>query len=59
MSIPSSLPKFSVNDPILVYSSDDDNGDENPLLLAHLPLVGSIEHEPTTMPHLSIWVHTT
>jgi hypothetical protein len=21
--------------------------------------VGSIEHEPTTMPHLSIWVHTT
>jgi hypothetical protein len=42
---------------ILVSSSlDYDSEDENPPLLAHLPLDESIEHEPTPIPPLPRWV---
>jgi hypothetical protein len=50
---------FPINDPTLIYSSDDDSEDENPPLASHLPLIGSIEHEPTPTPQLLRWVHTT
>jgi hypothetical protein len=59
MFVPSSLPIFSINDPTLVSSSDDDSEDENPPLPSHLPPVGSIEHEPAPTPQLPRWVHTT
>jgi hypothetical protein len=39
------LPKFYANDLIMVYSSDDDNEDENPSPTIHISLVGYIEHE--------------
>jgi hypothetical protein len=45
--------------PILVSSLDDDNEDENPPLLAHLPLDESIELEPTPTPPLPRWVRST
>jgi hypothetical protein len=54
-----SLPKISINDPILVSFSYDDSEDENTPLLSHLPLVGSIEHEPPPALTLPKWVHTT
>jgi hypothetical protein len=57
--VPSSLPKFSVGDPMMFFSSDDDIEDENPPVPAHLPLVGSIEHELAPTPPLSRWFHTT
>jgi hypothetical protein len=57
--MPSSIPKFYVSDPILISSSYDDRKDENPPLLGHLPLIGSIEHEPTSIPQLSRWVCAT
>jgi hypothetical protein len=49
---------FSI--PIMVSSSsDDDNVDENPRLLAHLPPYEFIEHEPTSTPPLPKWVCST
>jgi hypothetical protein len=57
-SMPSFLPKYS-NDPILVYSLDDDREDENTPLPTHLPIVKSIEHEPTLLSHLPRWVYST
>jgi hypothetical protein len=47
MIVSSFILNFYVSAPILVSSSDDDNENENPPLPTHLPLVGSIEHEPT------------
>jgi hypothetical protein len=45
--------------PILVSSLDDDSGDENPPLTAHLPLDESFEPEPTPAPLLPRWVYST
>jgi len=58
-SMPSSIPNFSIRDPTSVSSSDNDSEDENTPLPAHLPRVGSIEHEPAPTPQLPKWVHTT
>ena len=57
-SMPYSRPNTFVGDIILVTSSDDDTEDENPPPLAHLPLVGSIEHELALTPLLPRWVCT-
>ena len=43
----------------LVSSSDDDSEDENPPLLAHLPLDESFEHEPAPAPLLPRWLRST
>jgi hypothetical protein len=59
MPLPSSLPNFFVSDPTLVSSSNDDSEDENPPPPAHLPPVGSIEHELAPAPPLPKWVRTT
>jgi hypothetical protein len=58
-SMPSSLPNFFVSDPIMVSCSNNDSDNENPPPLAHLPLLESIEDEPTPTPLLPRWVHTT
>jgi len=57
--MPYSLPNFPISDTSLASSSNDDSEDENPPLPTHLPLVGSIEHEPTPTPQLPRCVHTT
>jgi hypothetical protein len=43
----------------LVFSSDDDNEDENPSLPAHPPPNESFELEPTLAPPLPRWVRST
>jgi hypothetical protein len=43
----------------LVYSSDDDNEDENPPPFAHPPLDESFESEPAPAPPLPRWVRST
>jgi hypothetical protein len=43
----------------LVSSLDDDSEDENPPLPAHPPLDESFEPEPTPVPPLPRWVHST
>jgi hypothetical protein len=43
----------------LVSSLDNDNEDENPPLPTHPPLDDSFEPEPTPVPPLPIWVHST
>jgi hypothetical protein len=45
--------------PILVSSSNDDSEDENPPSPPHLPPDESFEPEPTLVPLLSRWVHST
>jgi hypothetical protein len=45
--------------PILVSYSDDGSEDENPPPLAHLPPGDSFEPEPTPVPPLPRWVHST
>jgi hypothetical protein len=45
--------------PIMVYSSYDDSEDENPPSPAHLPPDQSFEPEPTSIPQLPRWVHST
>jgi hypothetical protein len=45
--------------PIMVSSSYDDSEDENPPPLAHLSPDESFEHEPTPIPLLPRWVHST
>jgi hypothetical protein len=57
--VPYSLPNFSVNDPILISSSNDDSEYENPPPPAHLPLHESIEHEHALVPWLPRWVRST
>jgi hypothetical protein len=52
-----SLPKYLGS--ILVYSSDDDNEDENPPPLDHLFLDDYTEQEPTPTPPLLRWVRST
>jgi hypothetical protein len=59
MFVSSFLPKFYVSDPILVYSLDKNNENENPALLSHLPSLDSIEHELSLVPSLPKWVHST
>jgi transposase InsO family protein len=54
---PSTFVPYSV--PILVSSSDDDNEDENLPPPTHLPLDESFEPEPTPVPPLPRWVHST
>jgi hypothetical protein len=44
--------------PILVYSLDDDNEDENAPLPSHLPPDDSIEIEPTPTPPFPRWVYS-
>jgi hypothetical protein len=44
---------------IMVSSLDDENEDENPPLLAHLPPDESIEPEPALTPSLPRWVCST
>jgi len=60
-SMPSSIPNFSISDPILVSSSDNDIEDGNPPLPTHLPPFGFIEHEHelALATSLSRWVHIT
>jgi hypothetical protein len=57
--VPSSITNFFASAQILVCFSNYDSEDENPPFHAHLPLVGSIEHEPKPSPQLPIWVHIT
>jgi len=45
-----------VSSHVLVSSSDDDNEDENPPPLAHLPPYESFEPAPTPSPPLPRWV---
>jgi len=58
-SMSSSLPNFSVSDPIMVSFLDDNSEDENQTFPTHLLPVESIEHEPTLAPILPKWVHIT
>jgi hypothetical protein len=57
MIVPYFIPKFYYIIHILVSSSNDDNEDANPPLSAYFQLVGSVEHEPTPVPRLPIWVY--